>query len=142
MLHLEIQEGRVRMAEKKHHKKLGATAACVMRAVDASRKFTCFNDSTYFRPSIHGDDQEREEAKKKERAQFRGELKNGVGAAESDDDSTTLSPPSTTHTTTRVKPNKVTPEKVSGSKVPEVIHIGVEKVSTLCIFIILYYIIY
>ena len=39
LLHLEVQEGKVRMSHKSHFKTLGATASCVLRAVDAGKEF-------------------------------------------------------------------------------------------------------
>ena len=39
LLHLEIQEGKVRMSKKSHFQTLGATASCVLRAVDAGNEF-------------------------------------------------------------------------------------------------------
>ena len=55
MLFVEIQEGRVRMSKKAYFDTLGATASCVMRAVDAGIKFSAFNDSSRFVEKIHGD---------------------------------------------------------------------------------------
>ena len=48
MLYIEIQEGKVRMSKKGHFRQLGATASCVMRAVDAGKKFSSFYDSGLF----------------------------------------------------------------------------------------------
>ena len=39
LLHLELQEGKVRMSQKSHFQTLGATASCVLRAVDAGKEF-------------------------------------------------------------------------------------------------------
>ena len=56
MLHMELQEGKIRMAKKAHFRNLGATASCVMRAVDAGRKFSTFNESSFFRTGVHDDE--------------------------------------------------------------------------------------
>ena len=54
MLYLEVQEEKVRMSKKPHFTKLGSTASCVMRSVDAGNKFTAFPDTTKFVPHLHG----------------------------------------------------------------------------------------
>ena len=55
MLYLEVQEGRVRMAKKDYFRSLGATASCVMRAVEYGKNFSMFNDSSYYKEYAHGD---------------------------------------------------------------------------------------
>ena len=50
MLWLEIQEGKARMSTKEHQR-LGSTAACVVRGVQATEKLTRF-------PTVHDEGQE------------------------------------------------------------------------------------
>ena len=40
--------GKGTYVRKKHFKELGATASCVMRAVEAGKKITAFNDTEFF----------------------------------------------------------------------------------------------
>ena len=53
MLYIEIQEGKVRMSKKDHFSELGATASCVLWAIDAGKKFTAFNNTLYAVPISH-----------------------------------------------------------------------------------------
>ena len=45
MCYLEIQEGKERMKSKRFFKPLGATALCVLRAVDHGKDITSYQDT-------------------------------------------------------------------------------------------------
>ena len=55
MLFFEIQEGRVCVSKKEYFDTLGATASCVMCAVDAGTNFSPFNDLNFFIEYAHYD---------------------------------------------------------------------------------------
>ena len=53
-LFIETQEGKVCMDKKDYFDTLGATASCVMQAVDAGQQFSGFNNLSLFKEYAHG----------------------------------------------------------------------------------------
>ena len=48
MLYVELQYVKVQMFKKPHFSSIGATASCVMWAVDAGKEFSVFSESQYY----------------------------------------------------------------------------------------------
>ena len=103
MAWLEVQEGAVRMRKKPWCRQLGATAACVRRAVDFCKKFTTLHEVDG-PPIVHNLDHSEDESTISDDS--------NKNSDDEDEASVELLPETTIETPTKPTklPNKVSPE--------------------------------